>query len=68
MNPIALHPIVRMCHDEILQIVDGFSAERLENAGRHLPSIVVILRGLPGAGKSTFATLLKMYVANARLH
>jgi tRNA uridine 5-carbamoylmethylation protein Kti12 len=60
-------PIVRMFHEEIRSLVDEFIPQRLADPMGERRSLVVILRGLPGSGKSTFATLLKIYAESRGL-
>lgn len=62
-----VHPIVRMFHDEIRQVIDQFSDQRFGAHPAQRRSLVVILRGLPGSGKSTFAALLKVYAEGVGL-
>ena len=55
------HPFVAMFHEEIAQIIDEYEEDRFAAAPIRGSSLVVILRGLPGSGKSTFAAMMKMY-------
>lgn len=61
------HPIVRMFHEEVRMIIDDYSEERIRTPPHVRRSLVVILRGLPGCGKSTFATFLKLYAESIGL-
>jgi predicted kinase len=61
------HPIVSMFHEEVRLIVNEFSDERIRTPPRDRRSLVIILRGLPGCGKSTFATFLKLYAESIGL-
>lgn len=67
MDHPVVHPIVRMFNEEVRMIVDEFSEERIRTPPRDRRSLVVILRGLPGCGKSTFATFLKLYAESIGL-
>jgi tRNA uridine 5-carbamoylmethylation protein Kti12 len=50
----------QMAHNEVTTLVDSF----WWHFGPEPPiSLIVILRGLPGTGKSTFASLLKLYAS-----
>lgn len=60
-------PIVRMFHEEISTLIDTFSTKRLETPWRERRSLIVILRAVPGSGKSTFAAFVKMYAESIGL-
>lgn len=58
---------MRMFHEEIRGIVDNFSALRFSAVDGRPRSLVVILRGLPGCGKSTFSMFVKVYAESIGL-
>lgn len=62
-----VHPIVRMFHAEIRDIVDRFSWDRFHTHPHRRTSLVVIVRGVQGSGKSTFSRFLKLYAESIGL-
>jgi pantothenate kinase-related protein Tda10 len=59
----------RMAHPQVWQYVYEYETQRREARRNHQqpPCVVVILRGPPGTGKSTFALLLSLFAGSRGL-
>ena len=68
-DEIRLTEFDRMAHPQVWTYPYEYERERLSarQEGRHPKSVVVVLRGLPGTGKTTFASLMSLFAASRGL-
>jgi tRNA uridine 5-carbamoylmethylation protein Kti12 len=61
--------IESLTHDAAVELVDWFIEERLLDQSQqvHPETLVVILRGMPGSGKTSFARFMKLYATSRGL-